>query len=41
MDVAVKEENKFDYVTMIEDALNNINTIKVNDSIDKEFEILL
>ena len=41
MDVAIKEENKFDYETMIEEALNNINTIKVNDSIDKEFENLL
>ena len=41
MDVAIKEENKFDYETMIEEALNNINTIKVDDSVDKEFENLL
>ena len=41
MDVAIKEENKFDYETMIEEALNNINTIKVDDSVDEEFEKLL
>ena len=41
MDVAIKEENKFDYETMIEEVLNNINTIKVDDSVDKEFENLL
>ena len=41
MDVAIKEENKFDYETMIEEALNNINTIKVVEGVSEEFEKLL
>lgn len=41
LDVAIKEENKFDYNSMIDEALLTINTIKVSDCVDKEFEKLL
>ena len=33
-DISIEEENKFDYESMIEEAINNLNTIKVVD--DKE-----
>ncbi len=40
MDTAIYEENKFDYNSMIDDAINNMNTIVVTDKID-EFSDLL
>lgn len=41
LSVAVDEENKFDYISMIDDAVKNLNTIKVTDAIEKEFLELL
>lgn len=41
LSVAVDEENKFDYMSMIDDAVKNLNTIKVTDAIEKEFLELL
>lgn len=35
------EENKFDYMSMIDDAIKNLNTIKVTDTVEKEFSDLL
>ena len=35
------EENKFDYMSMIDDAIKNLNTIKVTDALEKEFSDLL
>lgn len=35
------EENKFDYMCMIDDAIKNLNTIKVTDALEKEFSDLL
>ena len=40
MDTAIEEENKFDYNTMIDEAIDNINTIKVT-SKTEEFSDLL
>ena len=40
MNTAIYEENKFDYNSMIDDAINNMNTIVVTDKID-EFSDLL
>ena len=40
MDTAIEEENKFDYNTMIDQAIDNINTIKVT-SKTEEFSDLL
>ncbi len=39
--VAVFEENKFDYSTMIDEAVKNLNTIQVNDDMLNEFSDLL
>ncbi len=41
LSVAVAEENKFDYQNMIDEAIKNLNTIKVIDSVEKEFFELL
>ena len=41
LDVAIKEENKFDYEKLIEEAVNNINTIKIDNSKNNEFSDLL
>ena len=41
LSTAEYEENKFDYVSMIDEAVKNINTIKVTDSMEKEFSELL
>ena len=40
MDVSIEEENKFDYQTMINEAINTINTIKVKEVVE-EFSDLL
>lgn len=39
-EIAIKEENKFDYLAMIDEAVKNINTIKVRED-KKKFEGLL
>ena len=39
LEVAIKEENKFDYNTLIEEAVNSINTIQVDNS--QEYSDLL
>lgn len=41
LDVAIKEENKFNYESMIDEAVVNLNTIKVNNDKVKEFSDLL
>lgn len=41
LSVAIEEEDKFDYMSMIDDAVKNLNTIKVTDAIEKEFLELL
>ncbi len=41
LSVAVAEENKFDYQSMIDEAIKNLNTIKVTDSVETEFFELL
>ena len=41
LDVAIKEENKFNYESMIEEAVESLNTIKVNNDKVKEFSDLL
>ena len=41
LDVAIKEENKFDYESLIEEAINSINTIKIDDNKNTEFSDLL
>ena len=41
LDIAIKEENKFDYEKLIEEAVNNINTIKIDNSKNNEFSDLL
>ena len=40
MDTAIEEENKFDYMSMIDEAVENMNTIKVT-SKQEEFSDLL
>lgn len=40
LDTAIEEENKFDYMTLIDEAINSINTIKVN-NVEEEFADLL
>lgn len=40
LDIAIKEEEKFDYQSMIDEAVNTINTIKVKEEIN-EFKNLL
>ncbi len=39
--IAESEENRFDYQTMIDDAVKNLNTIKITDTLEKEFSELL
>ena len=41
LDVAIKEENKFDYESLIDEAVNSINTIKIDNSKNTEFSDLL
>ena len=41
IDVSIKEENKFDYENMINEAVDTITTIKVSDKVEEEFEKLL
>lgn len=41
LDVAIKEENKFNYESMIDEAVETLNTIKVNNDKVKEFSDLL
>ena len=40
-EIAIKEEAKFNYQELIDEALLNINTIKVVDEADNEFKDLL
>ena len=40
MDTAIYEENKFDYNSMIDDAINNMNTIVVTDNNDNYRDLL-
>ena len=40
LEVAIKEENKFSYEELIEEAVNSINTIKVTEK-DQEYSDLL
>ena len=39
--IQLKEENKFDYENMINEAVDTITTIKVSDKVEEEFEKLL
>ncbi len=41
LDLCVEYEKRFDYQKMIEDAVNNINTMVIDDSVDKTFEDIL
>ena len=41
IDVSEYEENKFDYQSMIDEAVNTINTIKVSEDMNSEFSELL
>lgn len=41
IEIAVKEENKFDYEKLIDEAVNSLNTIQVNDVVNNEFSDLL
>ena len=41
LDTAIYEEEKFDYNLMIEEAVENLNTIKVDNSTDNEFSDIL
>lgn len=41
IETAVKEENKFDYEKLIDEAVNSLNTIQVNDAVNNEFSDLL
>lgn len=41
LDIAIKEESKFSYEEMIDEAVLNLNTIKLSDEKDKKFEDLL
>ena len=41
IETAVKEENKFDYEKLINEAVDSLNTIQVNDVINNEFSDLL
>ena len=40
IDISIFEEDKFDYNSMIEEAVENLNTIKI-DSLEKEFSDIL
>ena len=41
IETAVKEENKFDYEKLINEAVDSLNTIQVNDGVNNEFSDLL
>ncbi len=41
IETAVKEENKFDYERLINEAVDSLNTIQVNDVVNNEFSDLL
>ena len=41
LDTSIYEEDKFDYNTMIDEAVETLNTIKVDNSMDKEFSDIL
>ncbi len=41
IDISIKEENKFDYENMINEAVDTITTLKVSDKVEEEFEKLL
>lgn len=41
IETAVKEENKFDYEKLINEAVDSLNTIQVNDVVNNEFSDLL
>ena len=41
IETAIKEENKFDYEKLIDEAVNSLNTIQVNDAVNNEFSDLL
>jgi thiamine biosynthesis protein ThiI len=41
LDTAIEEENKFDYSSMIEDAVNSIQTLVITDHMDNEFSDIL
>ena len=41
IDISIKEENKFDYENMINEAVDTITTIKVSYKVEEEFEKLL
>ena len=41
LDAAVDEENKFDYKTMVLEAVENINTIQITDEVNTEYSELL
>ena len=41
LNISIKEENKFDYENMINEAVDTITTIKVSDKVEEEFEKLL
>lgn len=41
IETAIKEENKFDYEKLINEAVDSLNTIQVNDVVNNEFSDLL
>lgn len=41
IETAIKEENKFDYDRLINEAIDSLNTIQVNDVVNNEFSDLL
>ena len=41
LDVCLKEEKKFDYETLIDEAISSLNTISINSSLESEFSDLL
>ena len=41
LETAIKEENKFDYDRLINEAVDSLNTIQVNDVVNNEFSDLL
>ncbi len=41
LDVCLKEEGKFDYESLIDEAISSLNTISINSSLESEFSDLL
>jgi thiamine biosynthesis protein ThiI len=41
LDIAIAEENKFDYSTMIEEAVDGIQTMVITDHMDNQFSDIL